>query len=115
MTKPGLPLAAAQKRLGRPGRPRKDRGTLVEDTGALLPAPSKSRAHTTHVPVVCPPRLLTVHGAAAYLGVTPWRIRGLIHTGIIAPVRIPLGDGREERKHLLDRLHLDALVERWKS
>ena len=42
-------------------------------------------------------RLLTVQAAATYLGISTWRVRGLIHREVLKPVRIPLGDGREER------------------
>jgi hypothetical protein len=73
-----------------------------------------SRSSEPGVPVMCP-RLMTVKSTGQYLGVTVWRVRGLIHAGVLKPVRIPLGNGAEERKHLLDRRDLDELIERWKA
>jgi excisionase family DNA binding protein len=64
---------------------------------------------------VSAPRLLTVRNAANYLGISMSRVRSLIHREVLTPVRIPLGDGREERRHLLDVADLDALIEGWKQ
>jgi excisionase family DNA binding protein len=67
------------------------------------------------VPGTCPPRLLDLPAAGRYLGVSPWTIRDLIANGTLARVRIPLPNGGELRKVLLDREDLDRLVTRWKA
>ena len=127
------PLAAASERLrgvpgfpGRLGRPRKGGSARVPggsaprhrgaESGAMasLLDPQSMRLREADVPVTCPPRLLTVKGAAAYLGLSVWQVRGLIHAGTLQPVRILLGHGKA-RKHLLDRLDLDRLVDTTKA
>lgn len=88
--------------------PRVGRGLPLSPIPTDLSEPS--------VPVVSPQRrLLTVKGAADYLSISSWRIRGLIHKGVLVPIRLPLGDGREERKFLLDLEDLDNLVRRSKQ
>jgi len=67
------------------------------------------------VPGVCPPRLLDLDAGAAYLALSPWTVRDLIAAGILARVRIPLPNGGELRKVLLDREDLDRLVAAWKA
>lgn len=67
------------------------------------------------MPVVCPPRLLGMKGAAAYLGISTWQVRGMVGAGILRPVRLPVAPGAEVRRHLFDRADLDALVERAKA
>jgi hypothetical protein len=92
-----LPLAAAQRRLGKPGRPRK-------------PEP--------YQPVrvaACVPRLLDVDAAAVYLGVSAWTIRDLDARGVLPRVRVPLPNGGELRRLLFDRVDLDRLIEMWKD
>jgi excisionase family DNA binding protein len=65
-------------------------------------------------------RLLSVHEAAAYLGMSHWTVRDLLHAGTIKPVRLWLGkdrDGRDRgdvRRILVDRRDLDELIERSK-
>ena len=84
--------------------------------GRGIPIPSTlTHSSAVSVTTVSPRRLLTVKGAASYLGISTWRVRGLIHREVLKPVRIPLGDGREERRHLLDLVDLDALIERSKQ
>lgn len=61
------------------------------------------------------PRLLTVDGAAAYLAVSPWTVRDLIHAGALPRVRLPLPHGGELRKVLFDREDLDRLIARGKD
>jgi excisionase family DNA binding protein len=56
-------------------------------------------------------RLLSLHGAADYLGLSYWAVRDLVHAGTLKPVRLPVGSGRELRRVLLDRRDLDALIE----
>lgn len=91
-----LPLtAAAERNRGKPGRP-------------LKPKPEAD-------PVVLPPRLLDVAGAARYLSISPSRLRTLVWSGMLRRVRVPLPNGGEMRKILLDMRDLDVLVERWKE
>jgi excisionase family DNA binding protein len=66
-------------------------------------------------PVSCPPRLLDLDAAAAYLSVSAWTIRDLIANGTLTRVRVPLPNGGELRRVLLDREDLDRLVVTWKS
>jgi hypothetical protein len=67
-------------------------------------------------PVSAPPRLLDIAGAAAYLGgISPWTIRDLIANGTLKRVRVPLPNGGELRRVLLDREDLDRLVTSWKT
>src|SRR5262245_19679787 len=105
-----LPLAAASRRLRRPGRPRKPGhvpgtspseagGKIGQDRGAL---DSQSIA----------PRLLDLHQAADYLAVSVWTIRDLEAAGELRRVRLPLGARRDLRRLLFDRLDLDALIVR---
>jgi len=60
-------------------------------------------------------RLLDLHQAAAYLGVSPWTVRDLEAGGTIWRVRVPLSNGRELRKLLFDKSDLDRLIEAWKT
>jgi hypothetical protein len=90
------PLAAAQRRLGRPGRPRKPAYEPV----AVTP---------------CPPRLLDAEAAAAYLGVSSWTIRDLDAVGVLPRVRVPLPNGGALRRLLFDRADLDRLIDVWKD
>ena len=61
------------------------------------------------------PRLLDLHGAAAYLGLSEWTLRDLEHAGILPRVRVPLPNQGELRKILFDRLDLDHAIEVWKE
>ena len=61
------------------------------------------------------PRLLDLHAAAGYLGVSGWTVRDLEAAGILARVRIPLPHAGELRKLLFDRVDLDRLVDSWKG
>jgi excisionase family DNA binding protein len=101
MSPPPLPLAAAQRRLGRPGRPKK-----------TAPAAPTRQAPTSSAVGA---RLFTVSAAAAYLGVSAWTVRDLIASGALTRVRIPVASGGELRKVLVDRHDLDALIESWKE
>ena len=73
------------------------------------------------------PRLLDIHGAAAYCSVGAETIRGWVDVGLLDPVKLPgcarmrTKDGGHERidprrrnldKILIDRTELDALIER---
>jgi hypothetical protein len=101
------PLAAAQRRLGKPGRPRTL--TTEADTNARRPPLAPTAA-----PVI-PPRLLDVDAAAAYLSVSSWTIRDLEAAGRLPRVRLPLNGERELKRLLFDRTDLDRLVERSKD
>jgi hypothetical protein len=112
------PLSDAAARLrGRPGRPRKAAaaGPQASQTPAALIARVSAATYKPDVPVTCPPRLLDLAAAGAYLGVSPWTVRDLIAAGTLARVRIPLPNRGELRKVLLDREELDRLVTRWKA
>ena len=106
-------------RLRKPsGRPRKappervepdagghNAGTAVPGTCANTGAGQGALAYEAVAP-----RLLDIQRAADYLSVSPWTIRDLIANRTLARVRVPLTDGGELRKVLLDRLDLDRLV-----
>jgi hypothetical protein len=117
-TSPALPLAAAQARLGRPGRPQKypksghDVGIAAsEPTGikGATPRPTAQQASAHER------RLLDLPAAALYLALSPWTLRELVAKGILRRVRVPLPNGGELRKVLLDREDLDQLIPRWKA
>jgi excisionase family DNA binding protein len=117
---PELPLAAAQRRLGRPGRPRKRLENVEESAGTTKQDPRENSSHERGVlarqaGLSLPPRLLDVHSAARYLGLSPWTVRDLLGNGTLKRVRVPLPGGRELRRILLDRQDLDRLVESWKA
>jgi hypothetical protein len=98
-----LPLAAASERLTKrkSGRPRK-------------PTPDIPDAPHLHSSALLP-RLLHLEAAAAYLSVSPWTVRDLEAAGVLKRVRVPLPNGGELRKVLLDREDLDQLITRWKD
>lgn len=52
-------------------------------------------------------RLLPTRDAAAYLSVSPWQLRNLVHTG-----QIPVVQHAEGGRFLLDVRDLDAWIER---
>lgn len=117
------PLAAASERLKkRPGRPRKD-GAVSPQTSGHPSGPAKpaltatSEAAGKVSPETSPiqPRLLDVDLAATYLSLSPWSIRCLIANRTLRRVRVPLPNGGEMRKVLVDRADLDRLVEAWKE
>ena len=56
------------------------------------------------------PRLLDLHGAATYLGVSEWTVRDLETGGFLRRVRLPLPNGGEVRKLLFALEDLDQLV-----
>jgi hypothetical protein len=111
------PLAAAQRRLGKPGRPRK---TPAEaSTGHTTGTPSAptrmntaaARGSTVQQASALAPRLLDVDGSARYLGVSPWTVRDLHASGRLPRVRLPLAGDKECRRLLFDVLDLDQLIE----
>jgi len=72
-----------------------------------------AQVQTTVVPVS--PRLLDLHTAAAYLGVSEWTVRDLEAAGTVPRIRIPIPNAGELRKLLFDRADLDRLIDNWKE
>jgi hypothetical protein len=75
-----------------------------------------------------PPRLMNLHDAAAYIGVSYWTLRDYVFDGIIARVTLPCARRRKKggaivrragdmdaRRIYVDRADLDALIERCKG
>ena len=75
-----------------------------------------------------PPRLMNLHDAAAYLGVSYWTLRDYIHDGILAEVKLPCSRRRKKggaivrragdidsRRIYVDRDDLDTLVKKCKQ
>ncbi len=62
-------------------------------------------------------RLLNVRQAATYLGLSAWTIRDLIASGYLARIMLPSSrnHGEPTRRVLVDRLDLDALIERFRE
>ncbi|HEY1277154.1 MAG TPA: hypothetical protein VGF25_19770 [Thermoleophilaceae bacterium] len=125
------PLSAASLRLRKPpGRPRKIRAvpepaptvatsdqTLADQAHVCSRSPASMRVPVKAVAEVwlCPPRLLSLRAACAYLSVSSWTLRAYLADGRLTRVRLP-GTGGEEAldRLLIDRLELDALVEKAK-
>lgn len=74
------------------------------------------------------PRLMNLHDAAAYLGVSYWTMRDYVIDGIIARITLPCARRRkkggaivrragdiEARRIYVDRTDLDSLIERCKG
>jgi len=59
-------------------------------------------------PANAPRRLLPLAETAAYLGMTPWSVRGLVDNGTLPVVRIT-------RRLLFDQRDVDKLIERSKE
>jgi len=102
-----LPLAAAQRRLGRPGRP------PLGDEEKSRRAEERRRRQAAALATVSP-RLFAVPAAARYLGVSTWTIRDLIANGSLSRVTVPIGQ-RDMRRVLVDREDLDRLITAWKD
>ena len=102
-----LPLANAQRRLGRRGRPPLDPAERERR------ATARDAMRAARIASIAP-RLLDVGGAASYLGLRPGTIRGLIDAGTLKRVTIPAGD-RDLRVIRLDVRDLDRLIEGWKE
>jgi hypothetical protein len=65
-----------------------------------------------------PARLMDLHGAAAYLGISYWSLRDLVAAGEIPTVQPPAPTGRKGqrlRRVIVDIRDLDALIETWKT
>ena len=69
--------------------------------------------HDANAPVG--PRLLDLHSAATYMGISEWSIRDLEAQGVIPRVRIPLPNHGEMRKLLFCKDDLDALIDKWRD
>jgi hypothetical protein len=85
-----LTLAAAQERLGKPGRPRKQ-------AAAAVSTPNR--------------RLFDVREVSHYLSVSVRIVHELRAAGHLRPVTLPLGGGRELKKLLFDVADVDAFVD----
>jgi hypothetical protein len=105
------------------GRPRKA-GPLVECGHNAVTAPEASgmnsgsergtlALHTTGLPMER--RLLDLHTASTYLGMSPWTVRALEAAGTLRRIHVPLPNAGELRKILFDRVDLDRLIETWKN
>ena len=59
------------------------------------------------------PRLLTVDGAAAYIGVTRRVIEQYLQQGVLTVVRLPgtKDNGKDLRRTLIERKEIDDLVD----
>ena len=95
-------MAAAQARLGKPGRPRKP--SLVQQVEEQVVPP---RA----VEVAPAARLLGVRGSAAYLGISVRLVYELRAAGLLQPVSLPRAGGRQITKLLFDRRDLDRFID----
>jgi hypothetical protein len=65
-----------------------------------------------------PPRLLDLHAAGRYLGLSYWTTRDLVFAGVLPTVKLPCpraGDGRVIRRVLIDRRDLDTLIEQYRE
>jgi len=63
-------------------------------------------------------RLLNLHEAARYMGLSWWTTRELVMGGTIPAVRLPAPrarDGRMLRRILIDVADLDGLIAKWKE
>jgi len=102
VTEPRALAAAAVRLRGKPGRPRKPEAS--------------SRGEARSLPAnTFPPRLLDVDGAARYLAISAWSVRGLCAAGKLPRVRLPLRDERDLRRLLFDVADLNHLIERAKE
>ncbi len=120
-----LPIVPGSRR-GKPGRPPNgDTGIFGKEevghsmgTATMKPRTQSGTSDGAPVQItVAPvsPRLLDLHTAAAYLGVSEWTIRDLETAGTVSRVRIPLPNAGELRKLLFDRADLDRLIDGWKD
>lgn len=120
------PPTVLGSRRGKPGRPRKGdmgifekpghghtSGTAIQETRSSGGDGSSTAVHQTVGPVS--PRLLDLHTAAAYLGVSEWTVRDLEAAGAVPRIRIPFPGAGEVRKLLFDRNDLDRLIDGWKD
>ena len=112
------PAYLPSARRPRPGRPRKaDSGhvPVTSASGGSNNGSPNGRALTIEAVVQIPPRLLDVHGLAAYLGLPEATVYDLAARGVLRRVRIPLPNGEEMRKLLFDRTDVDRAIDLWKD
>jgi hypothetical protein len=120
-----LPLAAAQARLGKPGRPRTRPLEPPANGDRSVTGPSRTRmksgedrrALATQASALLP-RLLSIQAAAGYLSLSEDVVLELLEAGTFQRVIVPAPvtakrRGGVIRKVLLDRLQLDAAVTAW--
>jgi len=109
MTPPALALADAAQRLRRkPGRP------PLSDEEKRRRADQRLARRAAELAGVAP-RLLDIPSSARYLGVSPWTARALVENGTLRRVLIPMPEGRDMRRVLVDREDLDRLITTWKD
>jgi hypothetical protein len=110
----GLALAPLLPRRG-PGRPRKS--ASAPQASAPTPGPPSMRSPAATVPTLCPlqPRLLDLRAAGFYSGLSYWTVRDLVNAGTLPRVRVPLPNGGEVRRVLVERADLDRLLDAWKD
>jgi len=93
-----------------------ERGHTAGTAPAQLGEPAKGKRRAPDAVSAAPgARLFSDEQAATYMGLSTWTVRDLIHAGTLSRVRLPLGSGADLRRILLDRLELDALIERSKE
>jgi hypothetical protein len=120
-----LPLADAQARLGRPGRPRKHPPKTLMDGDRTVTSRPEIRIDSgpqgrplAHQASALLPRLLTVKAAAKYLSLGEDTVLELLDAGTFRRVTIPAPvtakrRGGAIRRVLLDRLQLDEAIAGW--
>jgi hypothetical protein len=107
---PVRPLAAAQARIAKRGRPRKNNPDAAAGADNVKPAPRPP------APPVIPPRLLDRAETGRYLGnLSMQTVIEMDNAGVLKRVRITMAKGIELRKCLYDVLDLDRLIEHWKE
>ena len=118
----GSILPAGDHSRGKPGRPRNaqpmaEPGHNAGTAGSKTSLGSVVQASPLAMQAIAPvhPRLLDLHGTAAYLGVSAWTIRDLESAGVLLRVRLPLPNRKELRKILFDIQDLDRLIDTWKE
>src|SRR5689334_15940623 len=125
-SKPDAPPLVPGSRRGKPGRPKTGEAGIFREpeNGHTVGTPTMkpctqhgdgdgTQAQITVAPVS--PRLLDLHTAAGYLGLSQWTVRELEAAGIVPRVRVPLPHAGELRKLLFDRTDLDRLIDSWKD
>jgi hypothetical protein len=113
VTDDSLPLLHARRPVGRPRKFGHVSGT--SSVGDCDRSGPKGRPLASEAGALLSPRLLDVHGLAAYLSVPEATVYDLSARGVLRRVRVPLPDGSELRKLLFDRDDVDRLIDAWKD